>query len=48
MGWSGGDVILRLSVRVAPERRLAVETELRRRIKEAFDQHHWPPIGAAG
>jgi small conductance mechanosensitive channel len=48
MGWSGGDVILRLSVRVAPERRLAVETELRRRIKEAFDQHHWPPIGTAG
>ncbi|HEX9820514.1 MAG TPA: mechanosensitive ion channel family protein [Methylomirabilota bacterium] len=48
MGWSGGDVILRLTVQLAPERRLAAEAELRRRIKEAFDQHHWPPIGAAG
>lgn len=48
MGFSGGDTILRLTVRVAPERRVAAETELRRRIKEAFDQHHWSPIGAAG
>ncbi|HEU4367711.1 MAG TPA: mechanosensitive ion channel family protein [Methylomirabilota bacterium] len=48
MGWSGGDAVLRLTVRVAPERRLAAETELRRRIKEAFDHQHWPPIGAAG
>ena len=48
MGFSGGDMILRLTVRVAPERRLAVETELRRRIKVAFDHPHWSPIGAAG
>lgn len=48
MGFSGGDAILRLTVRVAPEQRLAAEAELRRRIKEAFDRHHWSPIGAAG
>jgi small-conductance mechanosensitive channel len=48
MGFSGGDVILRLTVRVTPEQRLLVEAELRRRIKEAFDRHHWSPIGAAG
>jgi moderate conductance mechanosensitive channel len=48
MGFSGGDAILRLTVRVAPERRLVAETALRRRIKEAFDRHHWSPIGAAG
>ena len=48
MGFSGGEVLLRLSVRVAPERRLAAEAELRRRIKAAFDREHWAPIGAAG
>jgi small conductance mechanosensitive channel len=48
IGWSGGDTLLRLTARVAPERRQAVEYELRRRIKEAFDRQHWPPIGAAG
>jgi moderate conductance mechanosensitive channel len=48
MGFSGGEAILRLTVRVAPEQRLAAEAELRRRIKEAFDRHHWSPIGAAG
>jgi len=48
IAFSGGDAVLRLTVRVAPERRLAAETELRRRIKEAFDRHHWSPIGAAG
>jgi small-conductance mechanosensitive channel len=48
MGFSGGDVVLRLAVRVAPERRLAAEAELRRRIKTAFDRQHWSPIGAAG
>jgi moderate conductance mechanosensitive channel len=48
MGFSGGEVILRLTVRVALEQRLAVESELRRRIKSAFDRRHWPPIGAAG
>ena len=48
MGFSGGEAILRLTVRVVPEQRLAVEGELRRRIKAAFDRRHWPPIGAAG
>ena len=48
MGFSGGDVILRLTVRVAPERRPRAEAELRRRIKVAFDREHWAPIGAAG
>jgi len=48
MGFSGGDVLLRLIVRVAPERRLSTEAELRRRIKAAFDREHWAPIGAAG
>ena len=48
MGFSGGEVVIRLSVLVAPERRLAAEAELRRRVKEAFDRHHWSPFGAAG
>jgi moderate conductance mechanosensitive channel len=48
MGFSGGEVILRLAVRVEPEHRLAAETELRRRIKAAFDRRHWSPIGATG
>jgi small conductance mechanosensitive channel len=48
MGFSGGDVVLRLIVRVVPERRLATEAELRRRIKTAFDREHWAPFGAAG
>jgi moderate conductance mechanosensitive channel len=48
MAFSGGDTVLRLTVRVAPEQRLAAEAELRRRIKAAFDRRHWPPIGAAG
>jgi small conductance mechanosensitive channel len=48
IGFSGGEAIVRLSVRVAPERRVAAETELRRRIKAAFDRHHWSPIGVAG
>jgi small conductance mechanosensitive channel len=48
IGFSGNDVVLRLTVRTAPERRLAAEAELRRRIKAAFDRRHWSPIGAAG
>jgi hypothetical protein len=48
MGFSGGEVVLRPGVLVTPEQRLAAETELRRRTREAFDRHHWPPIGAAG
>jgi hypothetical protein len=41
-------VILRLTVRGEPEHRLAAETEFRRRIKVAFDRHHWSPIAVAG
>jgi small-conductance mechanosensitive channel len=48
IGWSGGDVVLRLTARVLPEQRFAAEAELRRRIKEAFDRQHWSPIGTAG
>jgi len=48
IGWNGGEAMLRLTTRVPPERRQAVERELRRRIKDAFDRQHWPPIGAAG
>ena len=47
MGFSGGEVHLRITVRVSVQRRLLAEAELRRRIKEAFDRHHWPPIGVA-
>jgi small-conductance mechanosensitive channel len=47
MGFGGTDVILRLTVRVVPEQRLAAETELRRRIKAEFDRRHWAPIGAS-
>jgi len=48
IGWNSGETMLRLTTRVSPERRQAVERELRRRIKDAFDRQHWPPIGAAG
>jgi small-conductance mechanosensitive channel len=48
IGFNDGQPMLRLSVRVAPERRLAAEAELRRRVKDAFDRRHWSPIGAAG
>jgi moderate conductance mechanosensitive channel len=48
IGFSGSEVVLRLSVLVAPEQRLVAEAELRRRVKEAFDRHHWAPIGTAG
>jgi moderate conductance mechanosensitive channel len=48
MGFSGADVVLRLTARVAPERRVAAESELRRRIKQAFDRQHWSPLGTAG
>ena len=48
MGFSGGEVTLRVTVPVSAEQRLAAEAELRRRIKDAFDRYHWSPIGAAG
>ena len=43
--WSGADAVLRLSVRVDPAQRFDVETELRRRIREAFDREHWAVSG---
>ena len=48
IGFSGGEVILRLTVLVEPQHRVAAETELRRRFKAAFDQHHWSPVGMTG
>jgi len=48
IGFVGGELVLRLTVRVEAEHRVAAEAELRRRIKAAFDDHHWSPIGAAG
>jgi small conductance mechanosensitive channel len=48
IGFGGGELVLRLTVRVEAEHRAAAEAELRRRIKAAFDRHHWSPIGAAG
>jgi small conductance mechanosensitive channel len=44
---AGGDVVLRLIVRVAAARRVDAESELRRRIKEAFDREHLPLVGAS-
>lgn len=41
MRWSGEAMVLRLMVTVDPARRLAVEAELRRRIKDAFDREQW-------
>lgn len=43
--FSGGDMVLRLAAKVDPAKRLDVETELRRRIKEAFEPEQWRPIG---
>jgi small conductance mechanosensitive channel len=44
IGWSGGELVLRVVARVAPEQRLTAETDLRRRIKDAFERRR---IGAA-
>jgi small conductance mechanosensitive channel len=44
---TGGDVVLRLIVRVAAARRVHTECELRRRIKEAFDREQLPLLGAS-
>ncbi len=45
--FSGAETVVRLMVKVAPERRLDTEYELRRAIKDAFDRESWPSIGAA-
>jgi small-conductance mechanosensitive channel len=44
---SGGDPVLRLTVRVDPALRFDTEVELRRRIKAAFDREQWSVGGAA-
>ena len=44
--FTGGDVVLRLTARVDPAKRFDAESELRRRIKEAFDREHWALSGA--
>jgi small conductance mechanosensitive channel len=41
MKLSGGEMVLRLMATVDPARRFDAETELRRRIKEAFDREGW-------
>ncbi|HXH82764.1 MAG TPA: mechanosensitive ion channel family protein [Candidatus Tectomicrobia bacterium] len=46
MRFSGGDMVLRLLVKVAPARRVDAELELRRRIKAAFERHQWSALGA--
>ena len=43
----GGDVVLRLVVRVEPGRRDDAEIELRRRIKDAFDHERWSALGVS-
>lgn len=44
---TGGDVVLRVSVKVDPARRFAAELELRRRIKEAFDRERIPLVATS-
>jgi small conductance mechanosensitive channel len=44
---SGGEVTLRLVVKVDPGRRFDTEIELRRRIKEAFDREGLPLVAAS-
>jgi small conductance mechanosensitive channel len=40
--FSGAAPVLRLVVKVDADKRLEAEYELRRRIRAAFDQEHWP------
>jgi len=44
--FSGTETVVRLMVKVPPERRLEAEYELRRAIKDAFDRESWPSVGA--
>jgi moderate conductance mechanosensitive channel len=44
---TGGEVVLRLMVKVEPARRFDAEIELRRRIKEAFDREQVPLVAAS-
>jgi len=45
MRFSGGDAVLRLTVRVDAARRLDAENDLRRRIKATFDREHLTAVG---
>ena len=45
MRFSGGDAVLRLTVRVDAARRLDVENDLRRRIKATFDREGLSAVG---
>ena len=45
MRFSGGDAVLRLTVRVEAARRLDAENDLRRRIKAAFDREQLAAVG---
>jgi small conductance mechanosensitive channel len=44
---TGGEMVLRLMVKVDPARRFDAEIELRRRIKEAFDRERVPLVAAS-
>lgn len=45
MRFSGGDAVLRLTVRVDAARRLDAESDLRRRIRATFDREHLSAVG---
>ena len=45
MRFSGGDAVLRLTVRVDPRRRVDAENDLRRQIKATFDRERLSAVG---
>ena len=45
MRFSGGDAVLRLTVRVDPSRRVDAENDLRRQIKATFDRERLSAVG---
>jgi moderate conductance mechanosensitive channel len=48
MRLTGGEMVLRLLVKVDPARRFEAEIELRRRIKDAFDREPWSTAVSRG
>jgi hypothetical protein len=44
---TGGDVVLRVLVKLDPGRRVEAELELRRRIKDAFDRENLPLVAVS-
>jgi hypothetical protein len=44
---TGGDVVLKVQVKLDPDERSAAEVELRRRIKEAFDRESLPLVAVS-